>query len=136
MFYRTTENGVGWQYTSDPYTVIDWHCATLHGYFAHVERVSDKLAHSITDALETAEELGYFLYPAGSVKTIGAHTCAEALFLANSENEISKIMAAFRNVKPQDPAYKLGSTYYNSCKLANTVFQSVTGHDFPAWVNQ
>ena len=133
MFYRTTENGIGWQYTSDAYTVIDWHCAT-HGYFAHVEHVSDQLAHSITDALETAEELGYFLYPAGTV--IGSHTCAEALFLANSENEISKIMAAFRNAEPQDPAYKLGSTYYNSCKLANTVFQSVTGHDFPAWVNQ
>lgn len=128
MFYRTITTNIGWEYAQDP---TDWY---RHNPFICVERVSDKLAEAIANALDTAEQLGYFLYPAGAVKGIGMHTCAEALFLAKSENEISKIMSEYRNAVPQDPAYKLGRTYYENCRLANHVFRPVMGTDFPAWL--
>ena len=128
MFYRTITNNIGWEYAQDP---TDWY---RHNPFTCVERVSNKLAEAIANALDTAEQLGYFLYPAGTVKGIGMHTCAEALFLAKSENDITKIMSEYRNAVPQDPAYKLGRTYYENCRLANHVFRPVMGTDFPAWL--
>lgn len=128
MFYRTITTNIGWEYAQDP---TDWY---KHNPFTCVERVSDKLAEAIANALDTAEQLGYFLYPAGAVKGIGMHTCAEALFLAKSENDITKIMSKYRNAVPQDPAYKLGRTYYENCRLANHVFRPVMGTDFPAWL--
>lgn len=128
MFYRTITTNIGWEYAQDP---TDWY---RHNPFTCVERVSNKLAEAIANALDTAEQLGYFLYPAGTVKGIGMHTCAEALFLAKSENDIAKIMSEYRNTVPQDPAYKLGRTYYENCRLANHVFRPVMGTDFPAWL--
>lgn len=128
MFYRTITTNIGWEYAQDP---TDWY---RHNPFTCVERVSNKLAEAIANTLNTAEQLGYFLYPAGTVKGIGMHTCAEALFLAKSENDITKIMSEYRNAVPQDPAYKLGRTYYENCRLANHVFRPVMGTDFPAWL--
>lgn len=128
MFYRTITTNIGWEYAQDP---TDWY---RHNPFTCVDRVSNKLAEAIANALDTAEQLGYFLYPAGAVKGIGMHTCAEALFLAKSENDITKIMSEYRNAVPQDPAYKLGRTYYENCRLANHVFRPVMGTDFPAWL--
>lgn len=133
MFYRTITPNIGWEYTNDPVIAASWQ-DWKRGYYANVERVSNTLAHAIANALDTAEQLGYFLYPAGSVKGIGMHTCAEALFLAKSENDITKIMSEYRNAVPQNPAYKLGHTYYENCRLANHVFRPVMGADFPAWV--
>lgn len=128
MFYRTIESNIGWEYAQDP---ADWY---RHNPFTDVEGVSDELAEAIAEAMDTAEQLGYFLYPAGSVKGIGMRTCAEALFLAKSENDIAKIMSEYRNAIPQNPVYKLGYTYYENCRLANHVFRPVMGADFPAWV--
>ena len=128
MFYRTIEYNIGWNYSLNP---AEWY---NHNPFANVEKVSDTLANAIAKAMDTAEQLGYFLFPAGSVKNIGMRTCAEALFLAKSENEIAKIMAAYRHAEPQSPAYKMGYTYYENCKLANHIVYPVTGHEFAAWV--
>lgn len=133
MFYRTITPNIGWKYTNDPNIAAIWQ-DHQRGYFADVEEVSDTLANAIVKAMDTAEQLGYFLYPAGTVKGIGMHTCAEALFLVKSENDIAKIMSAYRHVKPQNPVYKLGYTYYENCRLANHVIRPVTGHDFTAWI--
>ena len=133
MFYRTITPNIGWEYTNDPDLAASWQ-DWKRGYYASVEQVSDTLAHAIALAMDTAETLGYFLYPAGSVKGIGMRTCAEALFLAKSEDEISKILSAYRHAESQDSAYRLGHTYYESCRLANHVFKPVMEQDFPAWL--
>lgn len=133
MFYRTTTGNIGWKYINDLKVVESWQ-DWRRGYFADVEEVSDSLALAIADALKTAEELGYFLYPAGSVKGMGMTICAEALFRADSEEEISKILATYRHADPQYSVYKLGNTYYENCQTANNVFHAVTGQTFPAWL--
>ena len=133
MFYRTITPNIGWEYTNNPDLATNWQNAR-YGYFADVEEVPDTLAHAIAEAMDTAEQLGYFLYPAGSVKGIGMRICAEALFLAKSENDIAKVMSAYRHAKPQNSVYKMGHSYYVNCQLAQHVIRPVTGHDFAAWV--
>ena len=124
MVYRTYDTAnIGWCYTKNPAIAATWQ-DNSRGYFANVETVPDSLGGAIVDALSTAEELGYFFFEG----------VAESLFLAESENDITRIMCTCRHQKPvRNLSKKYGSPYYENCRIANRVYSPIMGKMFPAW---